>query len=200
MSNSDARRFGFCVRCLQLPDASNTLTEHHTSGRVAQPNQVVFMCNQCHVEVHRIEKRDAATYRMESDAMLAKTRMLVSSRALRFVIEHRDRVAVGFAHGNRRGPSINIGPKGVEFSGAYGAVGISGKRYYFIPVSDYADDKGTVEVFETPDGIGGVGRVGAATGGWVRFRGQHGGILANFIKAHREHAALPEQLDGIEQD
>jgi hypothetical protein len=160
----------------------------------------VFICDQCHVKLNRIEKQDPAAYGKENDAMLTKTRMRVSSRALQFVVEHRDRVASGFTRSNRNGPGISVGPKGVEFTGPFGAVGVSGRRYYFVPVSNHANDKDAVEVFDTPDGIGDMGRAGSATGGWVRFRGRNGGILAKFITAHREHAGVPEQLDAIEQD
>lgn len=200
MSSSDARRFGFCIRCLEYPDASNVLTEHHTEGRATHRNQVVFICRRCHDEIHRIESQDRSAYSAENAAMLAKTRMLISSRSLRFVIEHRDRVAEGFKIRNRNGPSIQVGPKGMEFSGPFGAVGTTGARYYFVPTSSDSNEEDAVDVYDTPDGIGGVGEIGTATGGWIRFRGERGGILASFIEAHREHAGAVEQLDTIEQN
>ena len=200
MGGSDARRFGFCIRCLEYPSENNLLTEHHTEGRATHRSQVVFICNRCHVEINRIESQDKSSYDEENNAMLAKTRMLVSSRSLRFVIEHRDRVAEGFAIRNRNAPGVQIGPKGMEFSGPFSAVGTTGRRYYFVPVSSISDDKHAVDVYDTPDGIGGLGGIGQATGGWIRFRGEGGGILASFIGAHREHAGVPEQLDAIEQD
>jgi len=160
---------------------------------------VVFICNGCHVEINRIESQDKSAYDSENAAMLDKTRMLISSRSLRFVIEHRDRVADGFAIRNRNGPGVQVRPKGMEFSGLFGAVGTTGRRYYFVPVSSNSDDK-VVDVYDTPDGIGGVGGIGTATGGWIRFRGEGGGILASFIRAHRKHAGVAEQLDAIEHD
>jgi len=199
MSGFDARRFGFCIRCLEYPNARNILTEHHTEGRATHRNQVVFICNGCHVEINRIESQDKSAYDSENAAMLDKTRMLISSRSLRFVIEHRDRVADGFAIRNRNGPGVQVRPKGMEFSGLFGAVGTTGRRYYFVPVSSNSDDK-VVDVYDTPDGIGGVGGIGTATGGWIRFRGEGGGILASFIRAHRKHAGVAEQLDAIEHD
>lgn len=200
MAGSDARRFGFCVRCLKHPDADNILTEHHTEGRASHKNQVVFICNRCHGEIHKIESQEKIAYDRENNAMLAKTRMLVSSRSLQFVIEHRDRVAEGFATKNRNGPGINVGPSGFEFTGPFGGVGITGKRYYFVPISNDSNDKDVVDVYDAPDGIGGVGKAGDATGGWVRFRGKGGGILGSFIDAHRGHANVAERLDAIEQN
>lgn len=200
MNSSDARWFGFCIRCLEYPNATNILTEHHTEGRNVHRNQLVFICRNGHVEINRIQLQDRSAYDHENDAMLEKTRMLVLSRSLRFVIEHRDRVADGFAIRNRNAPDVQVGPKGIEFWGPLGAVGTTGKRYYFLPVPNNSNDDDTVDVYDTPDGIGGVGGIGPTTGGWIRFRGKGGGILASFIEAHRKHAGLANQLVTIKQD
>lgn len=150
--------------------------------------------------MHGIESSAKSAYESENEALLAKTRMLVSSRSLCFVIEHRDRVGYGFTIGNRDAPGVHLMPKGIEFTGPFGAVGMTGRRYYFVPVSIRSHDKNTIDVYDAPDGIGGVGSIGEATGGWIRFRGKDGGILTNFIRAHRKHADAAEELDAIEQD
>ncbi len=200
MTRADARRFGFCVRCLCTPSLENQLTEHHTEGRNSHRNQVVFICHDCHVELNQIQINDSDAFATENAACLEKTRLLVSSRALRFVIEHRERVALGFRNGNRNGVDINITSSGVEFEGPLGAIGVSGNRYFFVPRSEHADDRGHIRVFDaTFDGLGGVGSVGSSTGGWARFEGADGGILGRFIDQHSRHRNVTEELAGIRQ-
>jgi hypothetical protein len=199
MRGSDARRFDFCVRCLELPGQANTLTEHHTEGRQSHRNQVVFICRRCHDDINRLESQDRPSYDAENEAMLRKTRLLVTSRSLRFVIANRERVAEGFSTGNRNGPSIQVSPRGIEYSGPFGAIGRTGRSYYFVPVSaDSTEDDG-VDVYDAPDGIGGGGHIGPAAGGWIRFRGEGGGILGSFIAAHGKHTGLVGRLDELRQ-
>ena len=200
MSTADARRFGYCVRCLGYPSADNLLTEHHTEGKSSHRNQVVFVCQRCHSALHRVQESDADAYTRENMALLEKTRLLVSSRALRFVVEHRARFADGFRRRNRDGVSVQISPSGYEFLGPFGAIGHSGRQYYFVPLSAIADDRDHVEVLDpTADGVGGVGHGGPATGGWVRFSGQDGGVLRKFIIEHRKQANADDDLSLIEQ-
>lgn len=45
---SDARRFGFCLRCLRPVEAEVILQEHHVHGRKTLPSSVVFICEGCH--------------------------------------------------------------------------------------------------------------------------------------------------------
>ena len=161
---------------------------------------MVFICRRCHDDINRLESQDEPSYDAENEAMLKKTRLLVTSRSLRFVIANRERVAEGFSTGNRNGPSIQVSPRGTEYTGPFGAIGTTGSRYYFVPVSiDSTKDDG-IDVYDAPDGIGGVGRIGQASGGWIRFRGEGGGILGSFIAAHGKHIGVVGRLDELEQN
>jgi hypothetical protein len=50
MSNrkhSDAKRFGFCTRCLLPTSPERLLIEHHLFGRKNDHTAIVFICTQC---------------------------------------------------------------------------------------------------------------------------------------------------------
>src|SRR5262249_21742170 len=103
---NDARRFGFCLRCLAPVSNSVVLQEHHIRGRATLPSSVVFVCGPCHAAAEGPEGPISA----ESDILENKNALLISSSSLVFVIENRHKMIRAFAVSNRDGPSIQIGP------------------------------------------------------------------------------------------
>lgn len=186
----DARRFGFCVRCLSPPGPETPLVEHHPFGRNTNAASVVFICEPCHPCV---ETPDGPVP-SESTMLLEKTRLLVGSPALRWTIRKREEVAKGFVTKNSNGPSLDVG---VGFRPPFGAIGVSGRRYYFIP-PEHCD-----QFVETPtnpnsfeDGVGGP--AGGAV--WSRFKGRDQNILNKFIDLHAEQESPGVDLTVLRQD
>ena len=195
----DARRFGFCVRCLQPSALGDEITEHHTRGRSSHLAEVVFICRQCHdfVEALVDDAREA-----ENARLLEKTKLLVTSSSLRFVVENRERVLAGFNHRNRDGPSISVSPNGIVHSGDFGAVGRSERRYYYV-VSP--QDRGLDQFVEGGeailDGIGGAGSTGGpGAADWIRYRGGEKCLLNKFIRLHEAQGSPGCVISGLRQD
>jgi len=132
--------------------------------------------------------------------MLEKTRLLVASSSLRWIMEHRDLVVQGFVQGNRSAPRLRIGPRGAEHTGLFGAVGKSGRRYYFVAVQPGQRKDGAVEVVDpVDDGVEAAPRSETATGTWVRFLGDDGGVLTAFINAHARQVLPTADISALRQ-
>jgi hypothetical protein len=191
---NDARRFGFCLRCLAPVSGAVVLQEHHIRGRKTLPSSIVFICEPCHSDAEGPE----GPITRESDILENKNALLISSSSLLFVIENRANIIGAFQMCNRDAPSTSIGPGGIMLLGHLGAVGYSGKRYYLVPpdkidmcVSDPSDTSCN------QDGIGGP----AGNFGWVRFQGgpTHN-VLAKFIDLHTAQGNPGESLEALRQD
>jgi hypothetical protein len=89
---ADARRLGFCVGCLANASPDQPLVEHHIHGRANSPSEVVFVCTDCH---GRAESPDGPI-ETESEVLFEKTKLLVMSSALRWAIQQRDAILLGF--------------------------------------------------------------------------------------------------------
>jgi hypothetical protein len=191
---------GFCTRCLRVPAPPNAIAEHHIHGRTPRPEETLLVCDECHAALDGLQRDDANAYVAETAAIREKTRLLVASPSLLWVVEHRDLVVQGFMQGNRHAPRSSIGPQGVEYSGLFGAVGKSGRRYYFVAVQPGQPADGAVDVVDpTDDGVRGAVPGGPTSGGWIRFRGSDGGVLNAFINAHARQVLPTEDLSPLRQ-
>jgi hypothetical protein len=160
----------------------------------------VFICDRCHVALLELERGDANAYAAANAAIIEKTRLLVASPSLRWVMEHRELVAQGFVEGNRAAPSLTVGASGVEHTGLFGAVGESGRRYYFVGAQPGQAKDGAVEVVDpVADGVEAAPRSEPATGAWVRFLGDDGGVLTAFINAHARQVLPTADLSALRQ-
>jgi hypothetical protein len=85
---------------------------------------------------------------------------------------------------------------GVGFQPPFGAIGRSGRRYYFIPKESI--DKFVEELSPAAqrDGIGGP----AGGVGWVRFKGSGTNILNRFIELHQHQGSRGADLTELRQD
>lgn len=186
---NDERRFPFCLRCLLPPGVVGSLIEHHTYGRRTRPGQVVFICRACNVFAETPEGPVEA----ETRILEKKKELLISSSALRFVIEHRERIVAGFATVNRNGPNLIYGQ---GYTGPLGAVGRSGRNYYFV-------EPGSLDGFvaEPNDPAPGSDGIGGAAGGvaWVRFKGGATNVLDRFVDEHHRHKPSAGDLTQLRQ-
>lgn len=183
---SDARRFGFCTRCLQPAGVNRPLLEHHVYGRKNDHTAIVFICHPCNPHV----ENQTGPILSESRALSLKRGLLVQSRALRWVVANYQPMIDGFVTNNKNGVSANLTPDGGDWQPPFGAVGHSGKKYYFVPPA-HADE--FVEAPTNPPSI--EDGIGDPAGGakWVRFRGESQNILNRFLDAHKD-----EGLPGVD--
>ena len=157
------------------------------------PGEVVFVCDACRPQV---ENGDGPI-ESESGWLRQKAALLVSSSALCWVIENRAEIVQGFLVRNRSGVSATISPDGSGFHPPFGAVGNSGRKYYFVPRAHL--DK-FVEVPAVPsyleDGVGGP----ACDAHWVRFMGRDTNILNRFIELHGLQGSPGGEIGHLAQD
>lgn len=191
--HSDARRFGFCARCLQPTGPDRPLVEHHVSGRKNDHTAIVFICPPCHPHV----ENNAGPIPDESRALSLKRDLLVQSSSLRWVVSNWQPISNGLATGNKGGVGAIITPGGGGWQPPFGAVGQSGQKYYFIP-PDHLDE--FVEIPTRPtwkeDGIAGP----ACDANWVRFKGAAQNILNKFLDAHRSAGSPGIDLEMLRQN
>ena len=190
---SDARRFGFCTRCLQPAGLDRPLLEHHVFGRRNDHTAIVFICHPCNPNV----EDDAGPIQAESRALSLKRDLLVQSPALRWVIANCHPIIDGFVTQNRNGVSMNLIPGGGQWQPPFGAVGHSGRKYYFIP-PDHVDEfvEAPTNLPWTEDGLGGP----AGGAEWLRFRGKGQNVLNRFLDAHKDEGSPGVDLEILRQD
>ena len=186
--HSDARRFDFCTRCLLPAGPNRPLQEHHLFGRKNDHTAIVFICEPCHSHV----QNTAGPIEAESRALSLKRDLLVQSRALRWVVKNWQAIVDGFLTGNKNGVGWSISPGSGGWQAPFGAVGHSGRKYYFIP-PDHLDDFVEAPTNPTSNENG----IGDPAGGahWVRFKGTEGNILNSFLDAHRDEGS-PGEVDA----
>jgi hypothetical protein len=191
--HSDARRFGFCTRCLLPAGPSRLLLEHHVYGRKNDHTAIVFICYPCNPHVENI----AGPIPNESSALSLKRDLLVQSQALRWVVSNWEPIVDGLAGRNMNGVGMIITPGTSGWQPPFGAVGHSERNYYFIP-PDHLDE--FVEAPTNPtwveDGIGGP----AGGADWVRFKGAKQNILNRFLDAHRDEGMPGVNLEMLRQN
>jgi len=191
--HSDARRFEFCTRCLVLAGPERPLLEHRVYGRKNDHTAIVFICHPCNPHV----ENSAGPIEAESRALSLKRDLLVQSPALRWVVKNWQPIVGGFMTANRNGVSVIVTPGSGGWQPPFGAVGHSGRKYYFIP-PDHLDrfvDAPTSPTW-AEDGIG-----GPADGvDWVRFTGKRQNILNRFLDAHRDEGSPGVDLEMLRQD
>ncbi|MCZ6691182.1 MAG: hypothetical protein O7H41_16470 [Planctomycetota bacterium] len=187
---NDPRRLDFCLRCLRPSAQNGPLVEHHTRGRRTRPGEVVFICPDC----HSLVEDESGPIPAESMSLDDKKRLLLSSSSLLYVVGNRERILSGFVDRNRKGPDLLFGR---GFMGHLGAVGYSGKKYYFV-----APDSMDGLVFEPSDPAPREDGIGDPAGGsaWVRFQGHEGNILSAFIDAHASRGSPGGDLSALAQD
>jgi len=190
--HSDARRFDFCTRCLEATGPGRELAEHHLHGRKNHHTAIVFVCNPCHDAVEDANGPIAA----ESAALAQKRNLLVQSRALRWIIRNWKPVVAGLEIRNTNGVGMSISPGSTGWQPPFGAVGSSGRKYYFIP-PDHRDEFVETPVTPTPAEDG----VGEPAGGasWIRFRGEHDNVLNRFLDLHAAQGSLGVALEILRQ-
>ena len=189
---SDARRFGLCTRCLQPADINRPLLEHHVYGRKNDHTAIVFICHPCNPHV----ENNAGPIQSESRALSLKRDLLVQSRALRWIITNYQAMIDGFLTRNRTGVGANVTPDG-GWQPPFGAVGHSGRKYYFIPpahVDEFVEEPANPTSLE--DGVGGP----ACGAKWMRFRGKAQNILNRFLDAHMDEGSPGVDLEVLRQD
>jgi hypothetical protein len=196
MSNrkhSDAKRFDFCTRCLLPAGPDRRLLEHHVHGRKNDHTAIVFICFDCNPHVENTQGPIEA----ESRALTLKRDLLIQSRALRWIVSNWQPIVAGFTSNNMNGVGINMSPGNSGWLPPFGAVGRSGRKYYFVP-PDQRD-----EFVEPPtgptssqDGLGGP----AAGAEWVRFKGTTENLLNTFLDAHRGEGSPGLNLESLRQD
>jgi hypothetical protein len=153
----------------------------------------VFICDSCNPHV---EDR-SGPIESESRALSLKRDLLVQSRALRWVIGNWQPIVDGFVTSNRNGVSVNFAPGSGGWQPPFGAVGHSGRKYYFIPpvhLDDFVEAPTNLTWAE--DGIGGP----ACDANWVRFKGTVQNILNKFLDAHKDEGSPGGDLDMLRQD
>lgn len=191
--HSDAHRFGFCTRCLQPAGPNRLLLEHHVLGRKNAHAAIVFICHPCNPHV----ENNAGPIPSESHALSLKRDLLVQSCALRWVVSKWQQIFNGLVSGNKSGVGLIGIPGAGEWQPPFGAVGQSGRKYYFIPPEHL--DK-FVEVPTSPtwneDGLGGP----ACDANWVRFKGAEQNILNKFLDVHRGEGSPGIDLEMLRQN
>lgn len=190
---NDPRRFSFCIRCLQPFGLGRDAEEHHTFGRKTNHTAIVFLCPQCHSRVENSTGPVVA----ESTALESKKGLLIKSSALRWVIANYQLIKDGFLIGNKNGPGLNLTAGTGSWLPPYGAVGHSGRKYYFVP-PDHTDDfvAEPTDMTWTNDGLGGP----AGGAKWFRFKGSEDNILNKFLDEHRNQKSPGDNLDMLRQD
>ncbi|MHC4671718.1 MAG: hypothetical protein ACYTF1_02205 [Planctomycetota bacterium] len=191
--HSDARRFDFCTRCLLPAGPNRSLIEHHVFGRKKDHTAIVFICHDCNQHV----ENNSGPIVVESRVLSLKRDLLIQSRALRWVVKNWEPIVDGFIKGNRNGVGTALAPGSGGWLPPFGAKGLSGRKYYFIP-PDHLDE--FVEVPTSPtwteDGIGGP----ASNANWVRFKGTEQNILNKFLDAHKNQGSPGVDLDMLRQN
>ena len=166
------------------------LIEHHVFGRKNGHTAIAFICESCKPAVENADGPIAD----ESRALVAKRDLFVQSSALRWVVRNWEAIAAGIVSQNRNGVSVILGPKGTGWQPPFGAVGLSGRRYYFIP-SEHCDE--FVEVASQPsaleDGVGGP----PAGGEWVRFKGRKQNVLNKVLDIHADEGSPGVDLESL---
>ena len=186
---SDPRRFDFCTRCLQAFGPSRVPIEHHLYGRKNDHTAIVFICEDCHPNVENSDGPIEA----ESRALSRKRDLLFTSRALRWVIKNYQPIIDGFRTSNRNGVGQN-GPG--NWQPPFGAVGDSGRYYYFIP-PDHLDE--FIGVPTNPTWVDDCLAGPANRADWVRFMGTDQNILNEFLRVHRDEGSPGVDLEELRQ-
>ncbi|MEN6495354.1 MAG: hypothetical protein ABFD16_13825, partial [Thermoguttaceae bacterium] len=178
---------------LQPAGVNRPLLEHHVFGRRNDHTAIVFICHHCNPHVENA----AGPIQAESRALSLKRDLLVQSKALRWVIANCQDVIDGITTQNKNGVCMNVTPDGGQWHPPFGAVGHSGRKYYFIPPSHI--DEFVEPPTDTPwaeDGLGGP----AGGAEWLRFRGKEQNILNRFLNAHRDEGSPGVNLEILRQD
>lgn len=185
----DQRRFDFCIRCLRDATNANPLIEHHLKGRRTDPADVVFICNKCKPFVENQNGPVIA----ESDILRKKKSLLINSPSLVWIIKNRKNIISSFQQKNRNGPSLMLGS---GYSGSFGAIGNSGRKYFFID-PQYIDSSAEIpsDIDPQKDGVGGP----AGGTNWMRFKGREGNVLNSFIELHRKHVPPEGNISELMQ-
>jgi len=127
----------------------------------------------------------------ESRILDEKKSLLINSTSLVWVIRNRTNIIASFLQYNRKGPSLIWGR---GYAGAFGAVGYSGRKYFFInPDSIDSFVEVPVDISPQEDGIGGP----AGGVNWIRFKGERENILNIFIKLHQRQRSLGGDISGL---
>ena len=150
----------------------------------------MFICTSCNPSVENSD----GPIEFESKILQKKRDLLFNSRSLEWLMKNASDVMDGIIKQNRSG--VASGGNGIWLP-PYGAVGFSGRKYYFIP---HENCDQFVEPASNPDAkIDGVGEpVSGAS--WVRFRGKHDNILNVFLDNHHQQGSPGLNLEVLRQD